>query len=148
MEGLRMWKISIIGFCLFIGCFLVGCGGGSGDGDGDGGGSSGNLSGHWAGTGTYHTDDDGDPISMPFTMSINITHSGTLIQGTYLVNRPVRGDMPGTISGTFDGTNIDMTFNPHGRAWGTVSGGVMTLDWLEDFGGGVGPTATISLGKE
>ena len=140
-----MLKVSIISLCLFVGCFLASCGGG-GDGDGGDGAPSGNLSGYWSGAGTYHTNDNGDPISMPFTMNLNLTHSGTLVQGTYLVNRPVPGDMPGTISGTFDGTNINMTFNPHGRASGTVSGDVMNLTWVEEIG--VGATATISLGRQ
>lgn len=105
------------------------------------------LSGTWSGTGTYHTGDHGEAISMAFTMELTLAHSGTLVQGSYVVVRPVRGTMRGSVTGTFDGTNIQLTLSPHGRAWGTAAAGVMNLTWFEDFGGGRGLTGTVSLGR-
>jgi hypothetical protein len=140
-----MKKLLVLLSVVFLGAVLGGCAS-STDPD-DGGPGPLDLSGGWYGAGTYHTGDEGEPISMPFTMELTLVHAGTLVQGSFTVVRPVRGTLPGAVTGTFDGTNIQMTLAPYGRAWGTAAAGVMSLTWYEDFGGGRGLTGTVTLGR-
>jgi len=139
-----MRRIVIAALCIMSVALLVGC-----DGDGDGGGGGGDsVSGTWSGTGSYHTGEFGEPLSMEFTMELNLNHQGTLVQGTYVVTRPVRGTMSGTASGTASAGTINMTLSPHGSASGQYGGGVMNLTWFEDWGGGRGLTGAVSLGHQ
>ena len=126
---------------LLLGVLLAGCGSDS-TGPGDTG-----LGGTWQGAGFYTVGDDGQPLHMEFTMELDLEHSGTLVQGSYTVVRPVRGTMTGTIAGTFDGTTIKLTMSPHGRAWGAVAGGVMSLTWVEGDSNGIGITGSVTLGR-
>ena len=136
-------KLFIILVCFVI-LLVSGCNsGGNGDGDNNAGSGGSGISGFWTGTGTYHLKNG----SMTFTMNLNLNQSGTLVTGAYHIERPNR-TMDGSISGTISGSNIQMTFNPHGNATGTVGGGVMNLNFFEDWGGGDGLNATISLGKQ
>ncbi len=135
------WRAGTVTFCVVVSCVLAGCDGG-GDDDGE---SGAGVAGHWTGTGQYHTDDEGEPISMQFTMTLDLTQTGNAVQGSYLVSRQVRGDMPGAVSGTLNGDGIDMTLTPHGRAWGTVGDRTMDLTWFEDFGIGTGLTGTVTM---
>lgn len=140
MKLMRMLPV------LLLAVLLAGCSGdstGAGDGEPDGV----DLSGAWYGAGFYHTGDHGEPIHMEFTMALNLVHAGTLVQGSYTVVRPVRGTMTGSIAGTFNGTDVQLTFSPHGRAWGTFSGGVMSLTWVEGDSYGIGITGAVQLGR-
>jgi len=105
-----------------------------------------NLSGAWYGAGFYDTDNNGNPFHMDFTMDLNLVHSGTLVQGSYKVVRPSRS-MAGSIVGTFDGTNIQLTFSPHGSASGTVAGGVIRLNWIEGAESGWHLSGPVQLGR-
>lgn len=134
-----MRRFGVTIFCVIALGLIAGC---DGDGDGGGGGGGSGLSGAWQGTANYILQSG----SMTGNVTMNLTQSGNVVTGTYHIDRPNR-TMDGSISGTINSTNIILTLSPHGQATGTTGGGVMNLNFFEDWGGGKGLNATMSLGK-
>jgi hypothetical protein len=97
------------------------------------------ATGVWSGDGRYRT---GTPI---YSMVLELTQTGTRIEGTYTVDRAGRYTMRGQISGLLDGSAIQMEFTPHGKAYGTVDGNSMSLQWYESGYDGRGEWGTVVL---
>ena len=125
---------SMLAMMVAMAGWAVGCGSGDG-GDGDG------VAGTWSGSGRY---DNGVSID---SFILELTQNGNAIGGTYSITRPVRGTMPGTVTGSISGNELDLTMTPHGWAEGTVDGNVMNLYWYESGLGGVGGGGDVILSR-
>ena len=112
----------------------TGCGG-------DDGGDASGVAGTWSGSGRY---DIGVTID---SFILDLTQNGNAIGGTYSITRPVRGTMPGTVTGSISGNELTLTMTPHGWAEGTVDGNVMNLYWYESGLGGVGGGGDVILSR-
>lgn len=126
---------------LLVACSMTAC-----DSGGDSNGGGGSAAGTWTGTGNYVFN------SVPIReFTLNLTQTGNTLSGTYSITRDARGNMSGSLTGTVNGGNIDLSMPAHGFAAGTFGGGSMTLDWTETgFGGGAftGPrNATVGLSR-
>jgi hypothetical protein len=133
MKRLRMGMGLLAAVSLLTACEIESQDDGSNDGD------AADATGVWSGSGEYKT---GTPI---YSMVLELTQTGNRLEGTYSVDRAGRYTMRGSISGSVDGTAIQMECTPHGKAYGTVAGNSMTLQWYESGYDGRGEWGTVTL---